>query len=137
MVDIYDKDKRAEIMRAVKSKNTRPEKIVRGVLVLAGYHRYYRLHPKALPGKPDIIFPGKKKAIFVHGCYWHGHNCRAGRNRPVSNTDFWNKKLARTRARDRENQALLKKNGWDYLILWECEVRNTEQLEATVKAFLS
>lgn len=133
-MDIVSKEKRSEVMRAVKSKDTRPEMIVRKMLHRAGYR--YRLHAVGLPGKPDIIFPRRKKVIFVHGCYWHGHDCRAGRNRPVSNVDYWDTKLTRNCERDKENQGLLEQSGWDYLILWECELKATVELEKRLQEFL-
>src|SRR5262245_7441177 len=127
-------DERSAIMARVKSKDTTPEMIVRRLAFRLGYR--YRLHDNRLPGKPDLVFPGRRKVIFVHGCYWHGHDCRAGRNRPASNLAYWNKKLARNSERDKEHQRLLKKNGWKYLILWECELKKSGALEKRLRKFL-
>ena len=98
MTDVFTKEQRSAVMRRVRGKDTGPEMVVRRLLTALGYR--YRLHRADLPGRPDIVFPGRRKAIFVHGCFWHGHDCRAGRNRPASNTSYWSVKLARTMARD-------------------------------------
>jgi len=127
-------DERSAIMARVKSKDTTPEMIVRRLTFRLGYR--YRLHDNRLPGKPDLVFPGRRKVIFVHGCYWHGHDCRAGRNRPASNIEYWNKKLSRNCERDKEHQKLLKKSGWNYLILWECELKESGSLEKRLRKFL-
>ena len=129
------KAQRSVIMARVKSKNTVPEMIVRRLAFSLGYR--YRLHVAALPGKPDLVFPGRRKVIFVHGCFWHGHDCRAGRNRPASNIAYWSAKLDRNFTRDRENQARLKIAGWDPLVLWECELRNTEKTAERLREFLN
>ena len=125
---------RSAIMARVKSKDTTPEMIVRRLAFRLGYR--YRLHDNRLPGKPDLVFSGRRKVIFVHGCYWHGHDCRAGRNRPASNLAYWNKKLTRNCERDKEHQRLLKKSGWSYLILWECELKAANELERRLQEFL-
>jgi len=125
---------RSAIMARVKSRDTKPEMIVRRLAFRLGYR--YRLHDNRLPGKPDLVFPGRRKVIFVHGCYWHGHDCRAGRNRPASNTGYWNEKLARNCKRDKENQRLLAQNGWDCLILWECELKASGEIERWLREFL-
>ncbi|MDX2030856.1 MAG: very short patch repair endonuclease [Blastocatellia bacterium] len=125
---------RSAIMARVKSIDTKPEMIVRRLTFRLGYR--YRLHDSRLPGKPDLVFPGKRKVIFVHGCYWHGHDCRAGRNRPASNVGYWTRKLTRNCERDKENQQLLKKSGWSCLILWECELKSSEEIERRLRKFL-
>jgi DNA mismatch endonuclease (patch repair protein) len=125
---------RSEIMAAVKSKNTRPELLVRRILFALGYR--YRLHSATLPGHPDIVFSSRRKVVFVHGCFWHGHDCRAGRNRPASNLAYWSSKLTRNVTRDRRNVTRLKKDGWALLVLWECELQDTEKLKARLRAFL-
>lgn len=128
------KSQRSAIMARVKGKDTAPEMIVRRLAFSLGYR--YRLHVATLPGKPDLVFPSRRKAIFVHGCFWHGHDCRAGRNRPASNLAYWGAKLDRNLARDRENQAHLKAAGWDTLALWECELRDAEKTAGRLRAFL-
>ena len=125
---------RSEIMAAVKSKDTHPEKVVRRMLFALGYR--YRLHAKNLPGCPDIVFPSRRKAIFVHGCFWHGHRCRAGRNRPASNTEYWNRKLTGNVNRDRHNIKILKKAGWSIHVIWECETRDSARMSSQLAAFL-
>jgi DNA mismatch endonuclease (patch repair protein) len=113
---------RSAIMRAVKSKNTTPEILVRKILSQSGYR--YRLHSKTLPGSPDIVFPGRKKAIFVHGCFWHGHDCKRGARVPRSNRLYWISKIQRNQARDLRHLTDLKRAGWKVKIIWECELRD-------------
>lgn len=104
-------------MAAVRGKNTLPEKAVRSALFAAGYR--YRLHRRDLPGAPDIVLPAFRLAVFVHGCFWHGHRCKRGR-RPVSNVDFWNAKLEKNAARDLRNEAALRAADWYVIVVWEC-----------------
>jgi DNA mismatch endonuclease, patch repair protein len=108
---------RSKMMAAVHGKDTGPERAVRGALHSHGYR--YRLHRRDLPGAPDIVLPRFRVAIFVHGCFWHGHDCPRGR-RPTSKTEFWNSKLDKNIDRDRHNQAMLQAAGWDVVVLWEC-----------------
>lgn len=96
----------------------------------------YRLHEKRLPGKPDLVFKKRKKVIFVHGCFWHSHECKIGQTRPKTNVEFWNNKLDRNIERDGESQRLLTEMGWKYLVLWECELSNTENISNKVRKFL-
>ena len=96
----------------------------------------FRLHRKDLPGSPDIVLPRHKKAILVHGCFWHGHDCPAGRKTPKSNTGYWNLKLERNSLRDAENLAKLMALGWDVLILWECEISHREKMRRQLEQFL-
>lgn len=128
------KAQRSAIMARVKGKNTTPEMIVRRLAFSMGYR--YRLHDSALPGKPDLVFPSRRKVIFVHGCFWHGHTCRAGQNRPASNLAYWNAKLDKNQSRDRDNQTNLKAAGWDTLVLWECKLRDTEKMAMRLRMFL-
>ena len=109
-------------MRKVKARNTSPEMKVRRLIWAMGF-RGYRVNYDGLPGKPDIVFTKRKKVIFVHGCFWHGHDCRAGRNTPKSNGVYWNAKLARNQERDGQRHREIKEMGWDVLILWECELK--------------
>jgi len=120
-------------MAAVKNKNTAPEIIVRKALHRLGYR--FRLHRRALPGNPDIVLPRYRAVIFVHGCFWHGHDCRRGK-RPSTRTDFWNAKLDRNLERDRKNAELLKELGWRVLVVWECETKDGENLDRSLTGFL-
>lgn len=114
-------------MSRIKGKNTKPEMIVRSWLHRNGYR--YRLHAKELTGKPDIVFRGKKIAIFVHGCFWHRHeNCRIAYS-PKTKTEFWQKKFAENVARDQRNQAQLIEMGWTVHVIWECEIRTLDFME--------
>jgi DNA mismatch endonuclease (patch repair protein) len=123
-------------MRLVKSKDTRPELVVRKLCGDLG-HRGYRLHRKDLPGKPDIAFVGRKVAVFVHGCFWHGHDCSGHVRLPKSKQDYWLSKIERNRARDAENLAVLTGNGWRVLVVWECETKRLGELISKLAGFLA
>ncbi|WP_166141375.1 very short patch repair endonuclease [Methylosinus sp. RM1] len=129
-----DPAKRSAIMRAVKSRDTSPEKAVRALL--RGFAPHYRLHRKDVPGNPDIAYVGRKRAIFVHGCFWHGHDCARGARTPKTNADYWRAKIARNRARDIAHQEKLASLGWRALIVWECELKDKGALEAKLREFL-
>jgi len=116
---------RSKIMRAVRSKDTQPELAVRHVLHALGYR--YRLHRKDLPGSPDLVFVRRRKVIFVHGCFWHGHNCKRGARQPKSNADYWQAKIARNQTRDVSSVNALQKAGWKSMIVWECELSLAER----------
>ncbi len=120
-------------MSRIGSRNTAPELKVRSLLHTLGYR--YRLHRKDLPGTPDIVFPGRQKAIFVHGCYWHGHGCKIGKL-PKTRLDYWKPKIERNRQRDAEKKAALESEGWKVLEVWQCETRNPESLKAGLIDFL-
>lgn len=120
-------------MQAVRGKDTGPEWIVRRLLHRLGYR--YRLHRKDLPGKPDLVFPARRKAIFVHGCFWHAHGCRYGKP-PKSALEYWLPKLDQNRKRDAEKSARLEARGWTVLTVWQCETKDTEALTAKLRAFL-
>ena len=122
-------------MRAVKSRDTGPELIVRALL--RGIAPHYRLCRKDLPGHPDIAYIGRKRAIFVHGCFWHGHDCPRGARAPKANADYWRHKIARNRARDEANAQKLAQQGWAALVVWECELRDAPALEQRLREFLS
>ncbi len=122
-------------MRAIRSKDTRPEMCVRELLRVLGYPGY-RLHRKDLPGNPDIAFIARKKVIFVHGCFWHGHSCKVGERHPKVNQDYWLPKIARTRLRDMKASAELATLGWHVLTLWECEMKDVPKLTAVLKTFM-
>lgn len=128
-------EQRSRTMRAIRSWNTGPETLLRSLLHKAGYR--FRLHSKALPGKPDIVFAGRRKAIFVHGCFWHQHaDCRAG-HLPASRLEYWGPKLERNKTRDKENLRALKQIGWDVKVVWECElIRNPSRALRQVANFL-
>lgn len=121
-------------MRAVKGKNTRPEQAVRSLLHALGYR--FRLHRRDLPGSPDIVLPGRKAVIFVHGCFWHGHDCKRGSRTPKTNADYWVSKIGRNMARDARTRAALEAQGWRVLVVWECEIKDEEALAAKLRAFL-
>jgi DNA mismatch endonuclease (patch repair protein) len=126
---------RRRTMQAVKSKDTAPELLVRSLAHRMGYR--FRLHSKDLPGKPDLVFPGRRKAVFVHGCFWHGHDCARGARVPKTNRDYWTKKIARNRERDRAACAALAHSGWAYLVIWECDLGNETRLKAQLRRFLN
>ncbi len=125
---------RSWTMSRVKSKDTAPEMIVRRLLHSMGYR--YRLHGKALPGKPDLVFAGRKKAIFIHGCFWHGHDCKRGARIPSTRQDYWLAKVGRNRERDARNVASLEQAGWSVLTVWECELKDRVALAARLSEFL-
>lgn len=121
-------------MRAIRSKDMKPEMAVRRAVFAMGYR--YRLHRKDLPGKPDLAFIGPQKAIFVHGCFWHQHpDCREGRP-PRSNTEYWGPKLARNVERDSANEAALTELGWKTLTIWECQTGDSSNLKERIRNFL-
>ena len=130
MTDVFSPEKRSSVMRRVKSKDTSPELKVRRLLTRMGVG--YRLHRKDLPGKPDVVMAGRKLAIFVHGCFWHGHDCARGARVPKANRDYWESKVGRNRARDVEHRTALEARGWRVLTLWECELKDEDALEATL-----
>lgn len=128
MADIVDPQTRSRMMSGIRGKNTQPEMLVRRLLHAMGYR--YRLHARELPGKPDIVFRRRRIAIFVHGCFWHRHpdpECRLARM-PKSRVDFWQPKLEGNRMRDEANVAALEAMGWKVLLVWECQLRDREQL---------
>lgn len=133
-IDPLTPEQRRYTMRQVHSEDTKPEMRVRRLTHRMGYR--YRLHRKDLPGKPDLVFPGRKKIIFVHGCFWHGHDCPAGRKIPKTNQEYWINKLNRNKARDQANIAQLKALGWDVLVIWECETRDEQALAERIQHFL-
>lgn len=126
---------RSAIMRAVKSTNTNPELIVRSLAHRLGFR--FRLHRKALPGNPDLVFVARRKAIFVNGCFWHGHECKRGDRAPKTNADYWRAKIARNKARDADVRAALAASGWDVLTIWECETKDRDGLAVRLRSFLN
>lgn len=132
--DVFTPEERSRVMRAVKGKNTKPELIVRRLTHALGYR--YRLHRKDLPGSPDLVFVSRKKVIFVHGCFWHGHDCKRGSRQPKTNAGYWRDKIARNVARDASNQQALDAQGWQALVLWECDLKDREALAERLRDFL-
>jgi DNA mismatch endonuclease (patch repair protein) len=126
---------RSATMRAVKSRDTGPELAVRALLHEIA--RGYRLHRAGLPGKPDIAYGRRKLAIFVHGCFWHGHDCARGARAPRDNADYWRNKIARNRARDAATLEKLAALGWRTLVVYECALRDREALRATLQTALA
>jgi DNA mismatch endonuclease, patch repair protein len=135
MTDVFTPAQRSAVMRRVRDRNTTPELKVRKVLT--GLGARYRLHRKDLPGKPDIVLPGRRLAIFVHGCFWHGHDCPRGSRVPKANRDYWLAKVARNRARDEVSGAALQAAGWRVETIWECEMKAGTDLEARLAALLA
>lgn len=135
MTDVYDKAKRSAVMARVKSKDTTPERTVRRVLTRLGAR--YRLHRRDLPGHPDIVLPGRRLAIFVHGCFWHGHDCARGSRVPKNNRDYWLAKVGRNVARDARAIAALETDGWRVEVVWECDLKDETALTARLAALLA
>jgi len=135
MADVHTPEQRSRNMSAIRSKDTKPEMAVRRLVHSMGYR--YRLHRKDLPGKPDLVFPGRKKVIFVHGCYWHMHKCRYGRVRPKTNAEFWRQKRESNVSRDGRNRRSLRKLGWDILVVWGCQLHRTKNLKSRLTQFLA
>ena len=125
---------RSERMGRVRCKDTKPELIVRRLVHALGFR--YRLHDAKLPGKPDLVFPGRGKVIFVHGCFWHRHKCKLGRPMPATRRDFWTTKFLANHQHDRVARQELRNAKWEMLALWECQTRDLENLNAKLAAFL-
>lgn len=124
MVDVLTPDQRRHNMSHIRGRNTKPELILRGMLYAMGYR--YRLHVRDLPGTPDIVFPGRRKVIFVHGCFWHGHeDCRFAA-KPATNAQFWRQKIESAKTRDAIAIDALTQQGWLTLVIWECELGSQE-----------
>jgi DNA mismatch endonuclease (patch repair protein) len=121
-------------MSRIRKVDTRPELVVRTLLTRLGYR--YRLHVRSLPGTPDLVFARRKKVIFVHGCFWHQHDCTLGNKQPVTRKEYWLPKLRRNRIRDRASQSALQREGWKILVIWECETSDQSRLAAKLGRFL-
>ncbi|MFE4198370.1 very short patch repair endonuclease [Paenarthrobacter sp. NPDC056912] len=136
--DLLTPEQRSRNMSKIRGKNTKPEMLVRRLLHAKGYR--YRLHGQwggtKLPGHPDLVFAGRHKVIFVNGCFWHSHDCPAGRHAPAANAEFWAAKRARTRERDARQREQLRTSGWTVLTVWECELKDRLQLEGRLTTFL-
>jgi DNA mismatch endonuclease (patch repair protein) len=135
MTDVFDPAKRSAVMRRVKGRDTTPELQVRKALTRLGAR--YRLHRKDLPGSPDIALPGRRVALFVHGCFWHGHDCARGARVPKQNRDYWLGKVARNRARDAASRAALAGLGWRVETVWECELKDPAAVTARLADLLT
>lgn len=122
-------------MARVRARDTKPEMIVRRLLTERGLR--YRLHRRDLPGTPDVAFMGRRKAIFVHGCFWHGHDCARGARTPKTNADYWLTKIATNRARDARNATALTAMGWSVATVWECETRELGPLRERLWRFVT
>jgi DNA mismatch endonuclease, patch repair protein len=122
-------------MRAVKSRDTSAEMTIRRLVYSMGYR--YRLHRKDLPGNPDLTFLSRRKVIFVHGCFWHGHNCKRGARMPKTNRDYWTRKISRNRDRDAQHVKTLEQQGWNVAAIWECQMKDQEALRKQIRWFLS
>jgi DNA mismatch endonuclease (patch repair protein) len=133
--DPFTPEQRSAVMRAVPGKHSSAELKVRQALTRLGAR--YRLHRRDLPGSPDIVLPGRRLAIFVHGCFWHGHDCRRGARPPKTNAAYWTAKIARNRARDVAAQAALVATGWRVEVVWECALRDAPGLAARLGGMLT
>jgi DNA mismatch endonuclease (patch repair protein) len=132
-MDTRSLEQRRRIMQSVGTKDTGPELIVRRLLYSLGFR--YRLHGKKLPGKPDLVFASRRKAVFVHGCFWHNHECSKGRA-PKSKAEYWLPKLETNRLRDDRNLDLLASQGWQSLVVWQCETKDPDALRLKLVSFL-
>ncbi|NWG54132.1 MAG: DNA mismatch endonuclease Vsr [Hydrogenophilaceae bacterium] len=133
--DPFSPAERAAVMRAVKGRDTRPERMVRRLVHRLGYR--YSLRRADLPGRPDIVCVSRRKAIFVHGCFWHGHHCKRGARAPRANAAYWSAKIARNVARDARTLDALSALGWSSLVIWECELKDDAALAARIRGFLA
>ena len=134
-MDTLTPAERGERMGRVRNQDTKPEMVVRRLAHSLGYR--FRLHSRDLPGHPDMVFPGRRKVIFIHGCFWHRHDSLCPLTRmPKSRLDFWEPKFAITQRRDAVNQAKLIEMGWDFLVVWECELKSSSDLADRIVRFL-
>lgn len=133
MADKLSPERRSALMSRVKNRDTQPELFVRRLLHSRGWR--YRIHVKGLPGTPDIVFPGRKAAIFVHGCFWHGHDCKLGQQ-PKTRTEFWSQKMSANRSRDARKVSQLEGAGWRVLAIWQCSLDDEEQTLRVLEQFL-
>ncbi len=122
-------------MRKVKMKDTSSEMVLRKMITGMNY-RGYRVHYKKLPSKPDVVFTKRRKVIMMHGCFWHWHNCKAGRNIPATNRGYWLPKLKGNRQRDLRSVAQMRRDGWSVMVVWECQIKNRERTKKRIAKFL-
>ena len=135
MTDVFTPEKRSAVMRRVKGRDTAPELKVRRMLRAAGIG--YRLGGCGLPGRPDVVMKGRKIAVFVHGCFWHGHDCRRGSRVPKANREYWTAKVTRNIARDQRAAAELTAAGWRVETIWECDLKDAAALTDRLRALLA
>lgn len=133
-MDTLTPEQRSWVMSRVRNRATAPELLVRSICRKLGYR--YRLNRNDLPGRPDLTFGQLRKAILVHGCYWHRHTCRAGQRTPKSRIEFWSAKFTRNHERDRRTRQRLRQTGWRVLVLWECQLKDPVALARRIKRFL-
>jgi len=133
--DVFTPEQRSAVMARVKGRDTKPELKVRRLVHAMGYR--FRLHRRDLPGSPDLVFPGRKAVIFVHGCFWHGHHCPRGSRKPKQNADYWSAKIARNVTRDAQAVSALEAAGWRVLTVWECTLKDIDVLETRLRTFLN
>lgn len=134
MTDVFTPAKRSAVMRRIKGRDTGPEMAVRRILRAAGVG--YRLGGRGLPGRPDLVMQGRGAVVFVHGCFWHGHDCARGSRQPKANADYWTAKIGRNRDRDARNEQALADAGWRVVTVWECEMKTpgfADRLVAAVR----
>ncbi len=134
-MDTLTNTQRSQLMSRIRDRNTKPEMAVRRLVHGLGFR--YRLHVRNLPGCPDLVFSARQKTIFVHGCYWHRHNCPKGRSVPTTNRDFWETKFAENRARDQRSLRKLTRTGWRVLVVWECQLKRLDSLVKRLQSFLA
>jgi DNA mismatch endonuclease, patch repair protein len=134
MTDVLTRVQRRRNMVAIRGKDTGPERTIRRLVHSMGYR--YLLHDRRLPGRPDLVFPRRRKVIFVHGCFWHMHECKYGRVVPATNADFWYIKRTANVERDARSAKALSAQGWDVFVAWECEIRDLQALTQRLIAFL-
>lgn len=137
MPDVFTAAQRSRVMAAVRSRDTSPERVVRKLATALGLR--YRLHSPKVPGRPDLVFPRLRKVVFVHGCFWHRHACPRGRSHPATRRKFWAAKFARNVERDREVRRRLHREGWQVLVVWECQLapRRLARTTARLSKFLA
>ncbi len=132
--DVFTKKERSDIMRAVKGRDTKPELKIRKALFARGFR--YRLNDRRLPGSPDLVFPKYGAVLFVHGCFWHGHDCTRGRRKPKTNAAYWREKIARNVKRDKSKIAALRRLGWRVKISWECDLKDAGRAANKIAGWL-
>lgn len=135
MTDVFTRKKRSAIMSRIKGVNTKPEILVRKIAHSLGYR--FRLHSNKLPGKPDLVFPIRKKIILVNGCFWHGHAQCLRAALPSTHTAFWREKIKGNKARDIRVKRILKRDGWQVLVIWQCQTKKIDQLTKRLADFLA
>ena len=134
MPDVLTPEQRSRNMRAIKGRDTGPELIVRRLLHAMGYR--FRLHRRDLPGRPDVVLPGRRVVLFVHGCFWHRHRCRFGCVEPATRPEFWRAKFGANVARDRRAMRALRRAGWRVIVVWECQTRDADKLASRLRRLI-